>query len=64
MTIDRPNQVWQIDITYIKVLHGFVYLICLIDVFSRKIMGRTLSTFLDTQPCLEALNHALQHGDS
>lgn len=62
MTIDRPNQVWQVDITYIKALHGFVYLICLIDIFSRKVMGRTLSTFLDTQPCLEALNHALQHG--
>lgn len=61
LKIDRPNQVWQVDITYIKTRHGFVYLICLIDVFSRKIMGWALSTFLDTQSCLEALNNALQH---
>lgn len=58
MIIDRPNQAWQVDITYIKMRHGFVYLVCLIDVFSRKIMGWSLSTFLDTASCLEALNNA------
>ena len=62
LIIERPNQVWQIDITYIKMRHGFVYLVCLIDVFSRKIMGWELSTFLDTTPCLEALHRALKHG--
>lgn len=62
LKIERPNQVWQVDITYIKVKNGFVYLTCLIDVFSRKIMGWSLSTFLDTASCLEALNNALQHG--
>ena len=62
LKIDRPNQVWQVDITYIKVNGGFVYLVCLIDVFSRKIMGSSLSTFLDTTSCLEALNNALKHG--
>jgi len=60
--IDQPNQVWKVDITYIKIRGGFVYLICLIDVFSRKIMGWKLSTFLDTASCLEALDLALQHG--
>lgn len=60
--IERPNQVWQVDITYIKIRSGFVYLICLIDVFSRKIMGWKLSTFFDTAACLEAFNAALQHG--
>lgn len=60
--IERPNQVWQVDITYIKIRGGFVYLICLIDVFSRKIMGWKLSTFFDTTACLEAFNDALQHG--
>lgn len=60
LIIDRPNQVWAVDITYIKIKHGFVYLICLIDLFSRKIMGWALSTFLDTQPCLEALTSALK----
>lgn len=60
--IERPNQVWQVDITYIKIRGGFIYLVCLIDVFSRKIMGWKVSTFLDTAPCLEALNSALQKG--
>jgi putative transposase len=62
LTINRPNQVWQVDITYIKIRGGFVYLVCLVDVFSRKIMGWKLSTFLDTTSCLEALNNALQNG--
>lgn len=60
--IDRPNQVWQVDITYIKMRHGFVYLVCLIDVYSRKIMGWDLSTFLDTTSCIQALNNALKNG--
>lgn len=61
ITIERPNQVWQVDITYIKMQKGFLYLTCLIDVFSRKIMGWALSPFLDTETCLEALNSALKH---
>lgn len=59
VVIDRPNYVWQVDITYIKVRTGFVYLICLIDVFSRKIMGWNLAVFLDTASCLLALESAL-----
>ena len=59
LSIDRPNQVWQVDITYIKIKSGFVYLVALIDIFSRKIMGWTLSISLDTQSCLTALDHAL-----
>ena len=39
LVIDRPNQVWQVDISYIKIRGGFVYLICLVDVFSRKNYG-------------------------
>ena len=61
LIIDSPNQVWQVDITYIKIRHGFVYLVCLIDVFSRKIMGWDLSTFLDTGSCLKALSMSLTH---
>lgn len=61
LCIDLPNQVWAVDITYIKIRNGFVYLICLIDVFSRRIMGWSLSTFLDTQPCLNALASALKN---
>lgn len=62
LSIDHPNQVWAIDITYIKIRNGFVYLVCLIDIFSRKIMGWNLSTFLDTQACLDALKNALKVG--
>jgi putative transposase len=62
LIINRPNQVWQVDITYIKMRYGYVYLVCLIDVFSRKIMGWNLSTLLDTQSCLEALEDALLYG--
>lgn len=60
--IDRPNRAWQTDITYIKINGCFVYLICLIDVFSRRIMGWILSTFIDTAACLKALSEALKAG--
>ncbi len=59
MDIIRPNQAWQIDITYIKIRFGFVYLVCLIDIFSRRIMGWCLSPFLDTNSCIDALDQAL-----
>lgn len=59
MDIVRPNQVWQVDITYIKLRVGFVYLVCLIDVFSRRVMGAATSTFLDTESCIYALSDAL-----
>jgi len=62
IVIDRPNQAWGIDITYIKIKTGYVYLVCLIDIFSRKIMGWSLSPYLDTGPSLEALNKALKVG--
>jgi putative transposase len=60
LSIERPNQVWQVDITYIRLKHGFAYLVCLIDVFSRKVMGLKLSSLLDTASCLEALHNALK----
>ena len=57
--INNSNDAWSVDITYIKLRLGFVYLTCLIDIFSRKIMGWELSTFLETSFCLDALNKAL-----
>lgn len=63
MDIVRVNQVWQVDITYIRIRGGFVYLVCLIDVFSRKVMGFALSTFLDTESCLSALENALLYAN-
>lgn len=55
----KPNDAWCVDITYIKLSQGFVYLTALIDVVSRKIMGWCLSPFLDTHSCLEAFEMAL-----
>ncbi len=62
LKINRPNQAWQVDITYIKVKRGFVYLVALLDIFSRKIVGWNMSIFLDTVSCLDALDKALQIG--
>lgn len=62
IVIDYPNKAWDIDITYIKIKFGYVYLVCLIDIFSRKIMGWCLSPYLDTLPSLEALEKALKLG--
>ena len=61
LKIDHPNHVWATDITYIKLRHGFIYLVCIIDIFSRKIMGWFVSTFLDTPPCIEAYKMATKH---
>lgn len=54
-----PNDAWCVDITYIRVHGCYAYLVALIDVVSRRIMGWTLSPFLDTQSCLEAFEMAL-----
>jgi len=58
--ISYPNVAWAVDITYIKIRPGFVYLVCLIDIFSRRVMGWSMSISLDTRPCLEALEDALK----
>jgi putative transposase len=55
LIIKRPDQVWCTDITYIKMPQGFVYLIAVIDVYSRYIVSWRLSTSLDTSFCLEML---------
>lgn len=59
MTVDGPNQVWVADITYIRVLTGFVYLAAILDLFSRKIVGWALSKKIDHELCLAALKHAV-----
>jgi putative transposase len=58
LVIDRPNQVWSTDITYIKMPQGFVYLVAIIDVYSRYIVSWRLSTSLDTAFCLDMLRSA------
>jgi putative transposase len=59
LAVTRPNQVWATDITYIPLRHGFVYLVAIIDWFSRKVLSWRLSNTLDTSFCIEALDEAL-----
>jgi putative transposase len=60
VSIDRIDQVWSSDITYIRLARGFVYLVAIIDWFSRFVLAWELSNTLDTSFCLEALDRALQ----
>jgi len=63
LEITRPNQVWAMDITYIPMARGFVYLAAVVDWFSRRVLAWRLSITMDTSFCIEALDEALQqHG--
>lgn len=55
----RPDQVWQADLTYVRVQQGFVYLACVLDGFTREVVGWSMSKFLDANLPLAALNNAL-----
>jgi len=60
--IQRPNHVWSTDITYIRLKQGFVYLVAVIDWFSRYVLSWEVSNSLDTCFCLSALEKAFQNG--
>jgi putative transposase len=63
LTIDRPNQVWCADITYIPMAKGFVYLVAVMDWFSRRVLSWRLSITMETDFCVEALTEAIdRHG--
>jgi putative transposase len=63
LEINRSNQVWCMDITYVPIEGGFVYLCAVLDWHSRKVLAWRLSNSLDTAFCLEALRSAIQtHG--
>ena len=63
LVVDRPNQVWAMDITYIPMARGFVYLAAVVDWFSRRVLAWRLSITLETEFCLDAVNEALaRHG--
>ncbi len=63
LAVTRPNQVWAMDITYIPMARGFVYLAAVIDWFSRKVLAWRLSITLSADFCVEALEEALgRHG--
>lgn len=59
LKISRPHQVWQVDITYLRLPGGFVYLTALIDVYSRTVLSWRLSSSLSTEAVIEALAMAL-----
>lgn len=59
LKIEKPNQVWSTDITYIKLREGFAYLIAIIDWFSRYVINWKLSNSLEIDFCLECLDEAL-----
>jgi len=62
MKITRPNQVWAADITYIPMAKGFLYLVAIIDWYSRYVLAWRLSNTLDADFCIEALQEALLKG--
>lgn len=59
LEIVRPNQVWATDVTYIPMRHGFLYLVAIMDWYSRYVLAWRLANTLDTSFCLEALEAAL-----
>jgi len=63
LKIDRPNQVWATDISYVPLARGFMYLVAIIDWYSRKVLSWRISNTMDTDFCVDALEEALQrHG--
>ena len=61
--VDRPNQVWATDITYIPMARGFVYLVAVIDWFTRRVLSHRVSITMEAGFCVEALEEALaKHG--
>jgi putative transposase len=62
LAVTRPDQVWAADITYIRLSKGFVYLVAVMDWFSRCVLSWRLSNSLEVSFCLEALSAALNPG--
>jgi putative transposase len=63
LAITRPNQVWAMDITYIPMARGFVYLAAVVDWFSRRVLAWKLSITMETNFCIEALEEALSRNE-
>lgn len=62
VTVERLNQVWSADLTYIRLQGGFVYLVAVMDWFSRYVLSWAISITMDTAFCVEALDQALGQG--
>ena len=63
LTVTRPNQAWAMDISYIPMARGFVYLAAVVDWFSRRVLAWRLSITMDTSFCIEALEEALSKNE-
>ena len=59
LSIDRPNHVWASDICYIPMAQGFMYLVAIMDWYSRRVLAWRVSNTLDSDFCVEALEDAL-----
>ena len=59
LAVERPNQVWAMDITYIPMARGFVYLAAVVDWFSRRVLAWRLSITMEVEFCLDAVEEAL-----
>jgi len=59
LEVSRPNQVWSTDVTYIRLAHGFAYLVAVIDWYSRKVLSWRVSNTLDAAFCVDCLEEAL-----
>ncbi len=63
LKVERPNQVWQADITYIPMFRGFMYMFAIIDVYSRKIMGWDVSNTMSAEWCRDVMRDTIsRHG--
>ena len=60
LSVVRPNQVWSTDITYIRLAQGFVYLVAIIDWYSRKVLSWRVSNTMDVGFCVDCLTAALK----
>jgi putative transposase len=58
--VTRPNQVWALDITYVPMARGFVYLVAVVDWFSGRVLAWRLSMTMDVGFCMEALEEAIR----
>jgi len=61
VAVVRPNQVWSTDITYIRLAHGFVYLVAVVDWYSRRVLSWRVSNSMEAVFCVDCLEDALRH---
>jgi putative transposase len=63
MAVTRPNQVWAMDLTYIPMARGFIYLAAVVDWFSRRVLAWKLSITMEASSCIEAVEEALSKNE-